>query len=189
MSNTDNVQQTGTSNSLNINYLESLGFYKYVDATQLEQAKNESIYDEFSLRYYHADAENLAENGVYQFFKKLEKYFNKTGVNFVFSEDPTNDGYKYQMIVNDQTFQIYSSEELADKNFQLWKESSYRTIGILNWVMEEAGSKERFYGVMGGNDFSVMILTPELYTYINGTMKNKYDKLYEIPSIQPISSK
>jgi len=47
-----------------------------------------------------------------------------------------------------------------------WVLALKRLLEIVNGLLEQAGSSERLYGIYGGNDGRVILLTPEMRDYI-----------------------
>lgn len=148
--------------------LESLGFYRYTDPASLAEARDEVLQHEWPFhgeirRLFRADAEELAEGGVSSLLADAEGFLRTQGVDglTVFDEiDQTH----YHLLVDGARFQIYSEEELRTK--AIWELAARRSVAVMNWLLERAGSPERAYLLYGGNDGQVVFLTPAMFEAI-----------------------
>ena len=114
-------------------------------------------------RGYPADNEDLAEGQVGATILLMKPVLAQEGVKLDTVVDDFGDE-KYEVVINGQRHLIYDSEALASAN--IWSVALKRLLEIVNGLLEEAGSSERLYGVYGGNDGRVMLLTPEMYDFI-----------------------
>ena len=72
--------------------------------------------------------------------------------------------HKYEVVINGQRHLIYDGEALASAN--IWSVALKRLLEIVSGLLEQAGSSERLYGLYGGNDGRVILLTAEMADYI-----------------------
>lgn len=152
--------------------LDSLGYYRFVDRAEAERCIAEvgrTYYPwghEATRRDFSADAEELAEGGAAEFIESLRPTLEQLGVRIGQVEDEARDveGSTYiehHLIVDGERSLIVSpyDEELGD---ELWALAAARTFGVVNRLLERAGSDERLYAIEGGNDLRGVILTEEV---------------------------
>ena len=139
-----------------VDRLDQLGFFKYIDSAQREDAKRQgaaAIYGETG-RLFHADAESLAEGGVGDFLREMEPFLRKQGVTISQIEDQFRD-YDYSVTINGMDYIIYSADELelhGQRVVSIWGLATVRSFAIVNELLANAESNERLYAVNGGND-------------------------------------
>ncbi len=186
-----------------ITTLTQLGFFKYVPAAELAHVQAsvrqsyhlfrnlhdiESYHDGSDPRHrrcYHADAEELAEQGIGTFLRGLEPLFRSQGILITTIEDipQWNDQgeYCYDVIINGSRYPIINMlEQLQQAS---WQRAHQRTIEIINHLLGSASSSERAYAQAASNDAGIAILTKELYTYISTLPLDRLWKPYPIEEI------
>jgi hypothetical protein len=110
-------------------------------------------------RFFHADAEELAEGGVVDFLKKVQPFLRHLGVALT-SLDQTYDESSYTVSVNGKLYLIWNAAELQEIGIR--GIATVRTFSIVNELIEKAGSLERLYALYGDNDLHGLFLTPDL---------------------------
>ncbi len=162
--------------------IDEMGFYKYADEQNISCLKKETIksgflYTDETKRIFMADAEDLAEGFIDHFYKKIEPFLLQEGVR-IESFEQKNDGDKYEITVNNQTYLIYD-DDLGD---ELWELATNRVFDVINILLIEAGSNERLYSLYGGNDLFALFLTEDMFKAINNS---KWINTKEKPTIIP----
>jgi len=148
--------------------LDELGYYKYIDSSQIERVKNISLDAgyvfgwEDSGRDFSADAENLAEGGIPEFYNEIRNFLKKQNVDISVYDDFSDKGYTIK--INGKNYVIYDEKELKSEN--IWEVSTIRSFSIINSLLKESNSKERLYTLYGGNDLRAVFLTEEMYRVI-----------------------
>ncbi|MHA3770833.1 hypothetical protein ACXR0O_04775 [Verrucomicrobiota bacterium sgz303538] len=128
-----------------------------------------AIFEE-SHRLHFADAEDLAEGGVGEFLLRIRPFLTAQGVTFPeFEDEVAPDGYVIR--IGETLYRIYDENEMGrdltgGQPGLIWGLSMARAFGIVNDLLENAGSPERVYAVNGGNDLQAFFLTPELFHLI-----------------------
>ena len=161
-----------------VSQLESLGYYRYVDAAQLDEVRVSDLESGYLVglgigRDFPADGEELPSAGVEDFLRDIEPFLARQGVNLALEEDES-EGYDYFVRVNGRRFMIYSREEneltkqgLESPAGDIWTLSTRRTMEIVNWLLEDAGSPERMYvDGDGWNGQLAVFLTPAMVELI-----------------------
>lgn len=129
----------------------------------------------YDMRWYHADAENLAERGVVEFIEKVNHTLKLIGAQIDNIEEVETDDDSYKVKINDEVFEIYSSKEAKDS----WTLATKRTLEILNKSLEKASKHERAFGRKYGNDVEIAILTDEIVEFLNKNFgKENFSKIY-----------
>jgi hypothetical protein len=64
-------------------------------------------------------------------------------------------------VVNGERFRIYDTV-----GEEIWAISLKRFLEIVNELLKRAGSNERLFGIYGGNDGRVMLLTEDMQEYL-----------------------
>lgn len=156
-----------------VDRLEALGFFKYAASERIASLKLDfqqlgwaCIFGE-SGRFFHADAEDLAEGGVGAFLERIGAFMQSQGVSI--SADDDFGDTSYWVAVNANRHKIYDSVEMQARGEQpglLWGLSGARTFAIVNRLLHTASSAERMYAVNGGNDLFGFFLTPVLHEAI-----------------------
>jgi hypothetical protein len=160
-----------------VNALDRAGYFAGLPADQAAKLKSHlveegwaGIFHDDSFRFFHADAEDLAEGGVGEFIRKLESFLTRQGVTALEIEDEVNDK-NYSVHVNGVSHLIYDEAEYdRDSNGEqpglIWGLAMARGFRIVDGLLERSGSSERLYAVNGGNDLVGMFLTPEMHRII-----------------------
>jgi hypothetical protein len=169
--------------------LEQLGFFAYADAARLDHVRREVERDPssgvFSLdtrRFFFADAEDLAEGGVDELLRELEPVLREAGVPALTVEEALVEDH-YDVTVNGRRYPILSEPEIMSN--QIWGYAAARTAMLVNDLLMRAGSSERAYGVLGGNDFGIFLLTPELRNEVAKAIGSPADEPYEMTDEPP----
>jgi hypothetical protein len=175
--------------------LDRLGFFAYVDPsergaieTDARRRPSEAVFDERTHRFFHADAESLAEGGVVELLRELEPTLRRLGVPALeldeeLDADAPDD---YAVTVNGERRVIYSEPELAAAGSgRAWGLAAARTLRIVDDLLAAAGSNERAWAYQGGNDLGVWILTPELRDAVAAILDSARDEPYEMSEEHP----
>jgi hypothetical protein len=148
--------------------LDELGFFDHANGAAREAAVAEvgddpvaGVFAEGTRRFWFADAEDLTEGGAGTFLKELEPLLRDLGVPPLRLRDDFGDE-PYSVTVNGTRYPIFTAAEGASDH--IWGHAAARTVGIVNDLLRDAGSRERAYGYASAetNDFSVFVLTPAL---------------------------
>ena len=119
-------------------------------------------------RIYMSDAEDLAEQGVCDFFNKIKPVLVQEGIQLVALHDEAwwdeKGRYIYYISVNGQRHRIV---DVSQGEQNAWCLAHRRTAEIINSLFVSAGSSERAFGMSTGNDAGIIILTYSLYEYIH----------------------
>lgn len=161
--------------------LEPLGFFKFVPAGQIAQARADlGAADRFMRcgRGFDADAERLAEGGVQDLLEDMRAALEHEGR--VVSEirqiyDPAGAGYLLEF--GGQRYQMWSTAEAK----RSWELTPVRAARIINEWLAEAGSSERVHLLSGGHDGVFVLLTPQMRELLATTLKSTT----EVPSAVP----
>lgn len=168
-----------------LNKLIELGFFKFAQASDLNRIfvnikenltnwrtlESDDAYHDSLIpldrRLYHADAEDLAEQGVCDFINDIRPILELEGVRIEsLSDDARWDEqgeYIYSIWVNGQQHPICDTSQ-GERN--CWCFAHKRTVEVINGFLVSAGSQERAYGQASANDAGIALLTNELYAYI-----------------------
>jgi hypothetical protein len=115
-------------------------------------------------RNYPADSEDLAEGCLGEFLWLLKDVLHEEGVRLqAVQDDPQDD--RYEVLVNGRRHLIYDADTLENGN--IWGVAAKRFLEIVNDLLKQASSKERLYGIYGGNDGRVILLTEEMYEFLH----------------------
>jgi hypothetical protein len=111
-------------------------------------------------RSYAADSEDLAEGKIGELIQSMGEVLRAEGVRLDSVEDRIDDEC-YEVHLNGRQHIIYQSTnaDLAGH----WEAATRRTLEIVNGLLTSAGSRERLFGIYGGNDGRVMLLTDEMH--------------------------
>jgi hypothetical protein len=163
-------------NTTFVNQLEALGYFNGLSpekARSLKQDFQQKGWDGIfsdSHRLFMSDAENLAEGGIGEFIREIEPFLAAQGVHLPEIEDEVSEkGYVVQ--VDGVAHKIYDEAEFkrdcsGEQPGLMWGLSSVRGFGIVNELLDAAGSQERVYAVNGGNDLFAFFLSPALFKLI-----------------------
>lgn len=161
-----------------VDRLIEMGYLKYVPTSELPSIRQELIgtlkrgsldseWDENCVsrdrRSYPADNEDLAEGSLGEVVLLMKDVLQKEGVKLRSVEDDFQDD-SYDVVVNGERHLIYDADML--ENSLIWGVAIKRLLEIVNGLLEHAGSKERLYGISGGNDGRAIFLTDEMYRFL-----------------------
>ena len=180
----------------NFALLERLGFFAYVGSSLHEQVEAEArrrpsraVFDERTNRFFHGDAESLAEGDVAEFLRELEPLLNRLGVPALVLEEELDPDApdNYAVTVNGVRHVIYSEQELtqAPSVGHAWGLAAARTVRIVDDLLRKAGSDERAWAYEGGNEFALWILTPELRDAVAAIVDSPRDEPYSMTEEWP----
>jgi hypothetical protein len=160
-----------------VSALEAAGYFNGLTSEQTAELKGHLIehgwagifYDD-SYRFFHADAEDLAEGGVGQFIQRVGPFLARQGVAALEIEDEVGEK-NYKVRVNGVEHLIYDEAEYdrdsgGEELGLIWGLAMARGFRIVDGLLEKAGSPERLYAVNGGNDLFGLFLTPEMHRII-----------------------
>lgn len=160
------------------NQLEAAGYFNGLEPAKVQTLKQDfekrgwdAIFSE-SHRLFKSDAEALAEGGVGDFIREVEPFLAAQGAQLPEMEDEVSES-GYTALVNGVAHKIYDEAELqrdcsGEQGGLTWGLSSVRGFGIVNQLLQQAGSPERAYAINGGNDLFAFFLTPDLFKIITG---------------------
>ena len=166
-----------TVNESFVSQLDAQGYFRGLAPEKAQVLKEEfhqkgwmAIFSE-SHRYYHVDAEDLAEGGICRFIGKVEPFLSAQGVTVPDLQEEISDR-GYVVRVGGVPHTIYTAEDLkreasGEEPGIIWGLAMARGFAIADQLLESAGSPERAYAVAGGNDLFAIFLTPELYRTIS----------------------
>jgi hypothetical protein len=166
-------------NTALVDRLEALGYFRQLPADQLGIHRQAILRQGWTAlfsgpphRLNPADAEDLAEGGLVEFFRTVRPFLVAEGVKL--PEMRAESGATgHVLYVGDVAHVIYSREELQrDKDGEqpglIRGLSMARTFALINRLLAAAGSPERVYAVGADNDLFAFFLTPELFELIVG---------------------
>jgi hypothetical protein len=113
---------------------------------------------------FHADAEELAEGGIGEFLREIERFLAHQGVELEQLEDWADEN-GYVLSLNGNNHTIYDTEDLRrdeQRVVSIWGLATARAFALINALLTDAGSAERLYAVNGGNDLFGFFLSPQL---------------------------
>jgi hypothetical protein len=173
--------------------MEALGFLRHATPEQGSEIKEAladrgwpGIYSHEG-RFFHADAEDLAEGGVAGFLDAIRPVLQAHGVAAVVEEDGFSDR-EYWLRVSGRHWLIYSPEELDSRpeGSDIWSLATVRAFAYINELLAAAAAPDRLYAVNGGNDLFGIFLTPELlqavHEYAGRVRGRPYTPVDEPPS-------
>jgi hypothetical protein len=155
--------------------LVDMGYLKYVPSPELEAVKQQLL---SSMNYgiiesdwgtncvasdrrgYPADNEELAEGRIGESLHLMKEVLAQEGVRLESVEDDFGE-YHYDILVNGERYKIY---DRAGEN--VWSVALKRFLEVVNEFLQRAGSKERLFGIYGGNDGRAILLTEEMHQYL-----------------------
>ena len=116
-------------------------------------------------RQYRADNEDLAEGDIGQSLLVLRDVLSHEGVHLDSVEDDFGDA-GYAVIVNGRRHQIYFCDKETWSSINIWGIALKRYLEIVNELLTDARSAERAYGIYGGNDGRIILLTEEMHCFL-----------------------
>jgi hypothetical protein len=165
-----------TNHQTTLQRLIDMGYLKYVPGPEREAVKQqlqssmkhgiiESDWGKHCVasdrRGYPADNEELAEGRIGDFLLLMKDVLAHEGVRLESVEDDFQDDH-YDVLVNDDRFGVYS-RPVGNS----WAVSLKRFLEIVNELLQRAGSRERLFGIYGGNDGRAILLTEEMQQYLD----------------------
>ena len=150
--------------------LEARGFFGYLDPDEAASAKAAVAKDgidaiwhvETGRHFWGGDAEDLAEGGVAEWVDELRPMLERQGVRLEDVEQDFGEDL-YVVRIGGRQYTIYdvagADAAAAEDGALLWELSWNRALGLVNDLLERAGSRERAYAV---SEWSIWFLTPEL---------------------------
>ena len=175
------------------NDLEARGFFRYLDPEDAEKAKAAVTRDgigaiwrvETGRFVLGADAEDLAEGGVVDWLEELRPTLERIGARIDVDVTQEFEESRYVVHAGGRDYMIYDLEgadaAAAEDGALLWGLSWSRAFGLLNDLLEQAGSGERAYA---GSDAGVWFLTPELFEALVAELGDDRERPY-VPNEQP----
>src|SRR5687767_2951323 len=165
--------------------LDGLGYFKYTSPAERENVKEEMkmFFDDnhyisspiADYRKYIIDGETLFEStGLPHYLSVLKASFDKMGIPLEWSNETEeiNENYlDHRITINGVEYTAYSG---SLDNSNLWGVAWVNFIEMLNDQLQRSGSNERIYPMWGNNEESIIMLTPELFQYLE-TVKMERD--------------
>jgi hypothetical protein len=157
--------------------LDAQGYYRGLAPEKVQALKEDfrqkgwmAIFSE-SHRYFHADAEDLAEGGICKFIREVQPFLSAQGVKVPDLRDEVSDK-GYVVRVGGVPHKIYDAVDLkrdatGKEPGIIWGLAMARGFAIVDQLLESAGSAERVYAINGGNDLFAIFLTPDLHKTIS----------------------
>lgn len=160
-----------------VDRLIEMGYLKYVPSSE-RPALRERMIDSLTIghidtgwgdtssndrRVYDSDNEELAEGAIGQSILKMKETLQAEGVQLDEVEDVMGDS-SYHIIANGKYYLIYNLAINGESD--TWGLSLKRYLEIVNDLLQSSNSKERLYGIYGGNDGLAILLTDEMYNFL-----------------------
>jgi hypothetical protein len=161
-----------------VDQLIGMGYLKYTPESEHGAARREMM-DSLSRGYldtkwdstcvsrdrrsYSADSEDLAEGQIRELLRSMKEVLQAEGVRLDAVKDHFEED-RYELLINGRPYSIYDSR-IADLAGS-WDIATRRTLEIVNELLIAAGSCERLYGIYGGNDGRVILLTEEMHNLL-----------------------
>ncbi len=161
--------------------LIEMGYFKYLPKSEMEIARQELIdslshgyfgtdWDEQCVsrdrRAYPADSEELAEGQVGETILLMRDVLAQEGVQLRSVEDDVHDD-GYNVVIDGRPYPIFDATAML--KYGVWDVAAKRLLQIVNGLLRVAESNERLYGVYGGNDGRVVLLTTEMYSLLKAS--------------------
>jgi hypothetical protein len=155
--------------------LIGMGYFKFVPNHEREAVRQqvlscmrdgyfESYMDDKGVatdrRSYAVDNEELAEGSAGTYLLQMRDVLAQEGVLLGSVVDDVQRDH-YDVLVNGERFGIYKSAFGSS-----WFTTPRRFLEFVNDLLQRAGSKERLFGIGGGNDGRVILLTEEMHQYV-----------------------
>jgi hypothetical protein len=175
--------------------LESLGYFKYADAGDIESLKAEiggglakENYLPFvdnggewavsrDLRHYFMDGEDLfEEGGIVEMLQHMDGTFRKLNISLAISShiedyDKTKGGLSHRITINGQPYVLFDQFDGYG-----WGEAAQRFADMVNDQLALQGAEERLYLIGGGNDGRAVFLTESQQAFISAFIKDRNEK-------------
>jgi hypothetical protein len=154
--------------------LDRAGFFEQLnssESTELRDAVTAAGYAGVFLhpwRVFSADDEALAEGAVSETLERWAPAFDALKIApFRGSVEFDDDGAMILQHAGKKTLLVSANEIEADENGSkpgnTWGLVGARLVDAVNDYISSSGSSERFYSHLGGNDHSVVLLSPEMF--------------------------
>jgi hypothetical protein len=121
-----------------------------------------------------ADAEDLAEGGIVDWLDELRPALGRMGVQIDEEVEQEIDDSHYVVRAGGREYLIYDAVAAEDMAL-MWGLSWSRAFGLLNDLLEQAGTGERAYA---GSDAGVWFLTPELFEVLRAELGDDRERPY-----------
>lgn len=161
--------------------LVEMGYLKFVSESEVEIARQELIdslrhgylgtdWDEQCVcrdrRSYPADSEELAEGQIGETILLMRGVLYQEGVKVrSVKDDFRDDGY--DVVIDGRAYPIF--EAVATLEYGGWGVATKRFLQIVNGLLRAARSSERLYGMYGGNDVRVVLLTTKMHSLLRAS--------------------
>ena len=161
-----NTAPSGPELSPFVKSLDAHGFFKHASVSETERCRSQiskspdTLWDCESARFFHADAEALAEGFALTFLNEEVGVFLKREDALTQPASWTEDS-AHVIQIAERSYPFLTAPES-----DAWSEATRSTLFILNDLLERAESTERAYGLYGGEEFSVVFLTPKQFDVI-----------------------
>jgi len=148
--------------------LESLGFFTHSSPDNTQSIRAEILrlgwpgVFAHEGRFFHADAEELAEGGILGFLEAVSPFLVAEGVAVPDIQDDLGEDH-YKLRWAGREYVVYDASELAreeEEPGRLWAIATVRTFALVNDLLGSTRSHERLYAVNGGNDLFGLFLAP-----------------------------
>jgi hypothetical protein len=173
--------------------LEVRGFFRYLNSE--DAARTKAAIEKDGIRaiwrvetgrfVLGADAEDLAEGGIVDWLDDLRPTLERMGTRIDEEITQELDDSRYVVHAGGRDYTIYDLEgadaAAAEDGALLWGLSWSRAFGLLNDLLEQAGSGERAYA---GSDVGVWLLTPELFELLKAELGDDRERPY-VPNEHP----
>jgi hypothetical protein len=159
--------------------LIDMGYLKYLPTAERDVARGELVEslrdgcldtkrnrhgDARDRRGYAADAEDLAEGRIGETIMRMSPVLRAEGVTIDRALDlPDDDDDGYHLEIDGVVHVIFTR---TDQGQNAWMLGTRRLLEIVDDLLVRAGSAERLYGVYGGHDGRVLLLTCEMHAYL-----------------------
>lgn len=164
-----------------VDRLIEMGYFKFLPSVEQGLAKQELVaavghgylgtqWDQRCVsrdnRSYPADSEDLAEGRTGEIILLMQAVLSYEGVLLHSVEDDFQDE-KYDVVIERRRYPIHDTNTLA--TWGSWTIAAKRLLEIVSGLLRAAGSDEQLYGIYGGNDGRVILLTAEMYDFVKSS--------------------
>jgi hypothetical protein len=168
--------------------LDARGLFRYLDPEDAVRAKATLAKDGIEAIWrvetgpfvLAADPEDLAEGGIADWLEELRPALDRMGVRIPDDVEQEIDESRHVVRAGGREYPIYDADAAEDMAL-LWGLSWSRAFGLLNDLLEQAGSEERAYA---GSDAGVWFLAPELHEALAAELGGQRERPY-VPNEQP----